>query len=132
MPSAGALASMGLTEKRVAEHGRVEGSLKLDRPTPSGDLGGAVVFLSSSDHRLASVPQSVTIPAGKTEATFLVTIAHIIGDGPQRVRIRAAYGGRVLEAPLAVHRDPSHDAVPGGGVSSPPPGQEYYPLPHHR
>lgn len=46
------------------------GTVVLSAPAPSG---GAVVSLTSSNPNVASLPASVTIPAGATSVTFMMT-----------------------------------------------------------
>ena len=48
----------------------VTGTVNIDAPAPAG---GAVVTLKSSNTSLATVPASVTIPAGTTSVTFTLT-----------------------------------------------------------
>jgi LmbE family N-acetylglucosaminyl deacetylase/lysophospholipase L1-like esterase len=69
-------------------------TLKLAAPP-----GGAVVALSSSDTSVATVPASVTVPAGATSATFTVTTKPGPAGG---VTISASSGGRTPTALLTV------------------------------
>jgi hypothetical protein len=48
----------------------VTGTVNIDAPAP---VGGAVVTLKSSNTALATVPTSVTVPAGATSVTFTLT-----------------------------------------------------------
>ena len=73
------------------------GSVALTAPAPAG---GVVVGLASSNPSLATVPASVTVPAGASSATFA------IGTGTTRrnrsVTLSASAAGRTLQATLTV------------------------------
>ena len=77
------------------------GTLTLSGAAPSTPNGGAVVFLSSNLRRVASVAQSVTVPAGKTTVDFPVTVYHVHRE-PEEVTIRATYGKDSREGKLKV------------------------------
>ena len=64
------------------------GTVTLNAPAPAG---GAQVALSSSNPSAASVPPTVTIPAGTTSATFTVTTNPVIGS--TTVTISGSYNG---------------------------------------
>src|SRR5207253_2130196 len=61
--------------------------------------GGAQVLLSS-DNGAASVPSSVTVPAGDTSATFPINTSAVAASTP--VTITASYGGATQTATLTV------------------------------
>lgn len=62
--------SLSLSSACVRGGLSVTGSIRLSNPAPSG---GTVVNLSSDHpHSVASVPATVTVPAGATRATFIV------------------------------------------------------------
>jgi len=63
------------------------GSVALSAPAPSG---GAVVSLSSNNTAIATVPASVTVPAGATSAAFTVTTLAVTAS--TTVTISASYG----------------------------------------
>jgi uncharacterized protein (TIGR03437 family) len=90
------LQSLTLSASQIAGGGTLQGMVTLSAPAPSG---GAVVGLSSSSSA-ASVPATVTIPAGSTSATFAVSAAVVTSN--QAVTITASYAGASMQAPLMV------------------------------
>ncbi len=64
------LASLTFTPNTVVSVGASVGTLTLTAAAPQG---GAVVTLTASDAKLATIPATVTIPAGQLSATFQVT-----------------------------------------------------------
>jgi uncharacterized delta-60 repeat protein len=75
-----------------------------------------VVTLSSNDTTEASVPASVTIPAGQASATFPVAaVDDTVPDGPQAVQITASASGLSAAAGVTVTDD--DPAVPALGVT---------------
>ena len=62
--------------------------------TQPAAAGGLVVSLTSRNANVATVPASVTIPAGQTTASFNVTR---VGSGAAILEARATVGGRALE-----------------------------------
>jgi hypothetical protein len=76
LPVAGApppppvLSSLTLSPTSVTGGGAVQGTATLSAAAPSGGLS---VSLTSGDTTVATVPASVTVPAGATSATFTVT-----------------------------------------------------------
>lgn len=88
-------------------------------PAPAG-AQGVVVQLSSTDSAHASVPSSVTVPAGATSATFSITTSSV--QAATNVTITATYGTSTTAvltvSPLAMSLlslDPA--SVMGGGTS---------------
>ena len=73
-----------------------QGTVVLNGPAPSG---GATVVLSSSDGA-ASVPATVTVPAGATSATFSIATGPVGNSTP--VTITAAYAGATKTVSLSV------------------------------
>jgi hypothetical protein len=65
------------------------GTVVVTRPAPEG---GLVVMLTSSETTAATVPASITIPAGAASATFDVSTQAVDGDTP--VTISASTGGQ--------------------------------------
>lgn len=59
--------------------------------TLSGNASSAVVVALSSDHPAASVPSTVTIPAGESSATFEITTAVV--SAPTIARLTATWNG---------------------------------------
>jgi hypothetical protein len=76
--------------------GNSTGTVTLNGPAPAG---GAQVALSSSD-AAASVPSSVTVPAGATTATFNVTTGVVVTT--TNATISASYKGSSRSANLEV------------------------------
>jgi hypothetical protein len=70
----------------------------LSSPAPSG---GAQVALSSSNKGVASVPSSVTVPAGSIKASFTVNTSIVLFS--TNVTISASYNGTTKQANLAVN-----------------------------
>lgn len=85
------------------------GSLTLSAPAPSG---GAVVSISSGSTSVATVPASVTVPAGAATAVFNVTTLPVTASTP--VIISASFGGVTQTASLAVTTQP----LPGPTLTS--------------
>jgi hypothetical protein len=73
------------------------GTVTLNAPAPAG---GAVVALSSSNPALASVPASVTVPAGETSASFPISTA--LAAESAVVTITATLSGLAKSASLEV------------------------------
>jgi hypothetical protein len=69
-PSQGPISSFTLSPASVQGGTSFAGTVTLSAPAPSG---GATVTSSSGDTAVATVPASVTVPAGATSATFIVT-----------------------------------------------------------
>ncbi|HLV80680.1 MAG TPA: hypothetical protein VKT32_10375, partial [Chthonomonadaceae bacterium] len=66
---------------------------------PAG-TGGVKVYLNSSDSSTASVPASVTVPAGQTSATFNITTYAVAQN--ENVTITASYNGGSKQTSLSV------------------------------
>jgi uncharacterized protein (TIGR03437 family) len=88
--------SLTLSAASVAGGGTVQGMVTLSIAAPPG---GAVVALSSNSSA-ASVPATVTVPAGATSATFTVSTSTVGSN--QAATITATYGGSSAQAMLAV------------------------------
>jgi BNR repeat-like domain len=73
------------------------GTVTFSAPAPAG---GVQVMLSSSDPSAASVPSSVTVPAGATGATFTVSTSIVIVFSS--VTISGSYNSTTQSASLAV------------------------------
>ena len=91
------LSSLALNPTSVAGGNSSTGTVTLSGPAPGG---GAQVALSSSNTAAATVPSSVTVPAGATSATFTVSTSVVTAS--TAVTISAAYGGATRTASLAV------------------------------
>jgi thermitase len=96
------LQSLAINPTEVQAGQTATGTVRLDRPAPAG---GAVVRLSSSNSTRASVPSSVTVPAGATSATFTIQTRPPLTvpiNLSETVTITATYGGDSRSAQLRV------------------------------
>lgn len=75
----------------------VTGTVTLNAKAPGG---GTVVTLSSSEPSAASVPTSVTVPAGATSATFTVTHSKVVSQVV--VTLTASGGGATFTKTLTI------------------------------
>lgn len=90
------LTSLTLSSSSVKAGSTVTGTVALSGPAPAG---GAAVQLTSSNTQIATVPGSVTVPAGATTASFTVkTYRGKTGS----VSISATYNGVKKTAKLTV------------------------------
>jgi hypothetical protein len=92
-----ALSSLTLNPTSVSGGSTSQGTVTLTGAAPTG---GSVVTLASSNTTIASVPASVTIPAGASSATF--TVATTAVSIPTNVVISAVYAGVSRSATLTV------------------------------
>ena len=90
------LSSLALNPTSVAGGNSSTGTVTLSGPAPGG---GAQVLLSSSN-RAASVPSSVTVPAGATSATFQVNTSMVLVT--TSANISASYNGTTRTATLTI------------------------------
>jgi len=91
------LAGIALNPASVVGGNTSEGTVSLTSAAPSG---GAVVTLSSSNTSAATVPASVTVPAGALSATFTVSTASVTAS--TTLTISGTYGGATRSATLTV------------------------------
>ena len=84
--SAQTLTSMTLNASSVPGGNSVQGTVMLGQPAASG---GVAVSLSSTNSAVASVPSTVTVPAGQFSANFMVTSFGV--SLPTSVTISATY-----------------------------------------
>jgi hypothetical protein len=91
------LAGIALNPASVVGGNTSEGTASLTSAAPSG---GAVVTLSSSNTSAATVPASVSVPAGAFSATFTVSTASVTAS--TSLTISGAYGGATRSATLTV------------------------------
>src|SRR5260221_5307364 len=103
-PPGPTLASLTLNPTSVTSGSPSTGAVTLSAPAPSG---GAVISLSSSNTAVATVPASVTVPAGATSAIFTVTTSTVATSAA--INVSASYAGVTQTASLTV-------------ASAPPPG----------
>jgi FG-GAP-like repeat len=105
------LAGLALNPASVVGGNTSEGTASLTSAAPSG---GAVVTLSSSNTSAATVPASVTVPAGAFSATFTVSTASV--TAPTSLTISGAFGGTARSATLTVTPPPA--PPPPGSLST--------------
>jgi hypothetical protein len=99
-PGAGStLSSLTLSPTSVQGRDSSTGRVTLSSAAPPG---GAIVALSSSNTAFANVPSSVTIPAGSTTATFIVSTLR--PDSTVTAAISGSYGGARRSATLTITR----------------------------
>jgi hypothetical protein len=91
------LAGIALNPASVIGGNTSQGTASLTSAAPSG---GAVVTLSSSNTSAATVPASVTVPAGAFSTTFTVSTAPVSTSTP--VTISGGHGGATRSATLTV------------------------------
>jgi hypothetical protein len=95
------LSAAGLERSTISEHSSLKGSVRLTGPALKGGVGGALVYLTTSDRLVAQVPESVIVPAGQDSASFRIRVLHA-HQGPAQVNISATYGGQVRTRILTV------------------------------
>jgi hypothetical protein len=102
-PQAGAtaLSAISLSPASVVGSNTSQGTAMLTSAAPSG---GAVVTLSSSNTSAASVPASVTVPAGATSVGFTVSTVSVTAS--TTAAISGTYGGATRSALLTVTPPP--------------------------
>jgi uncharacterized repeat protein (TIGR03803 family) len=93
------LAQLAFSPSSLAGGQTSTGTLWLRGPAPSG---GAVVALSSNAPAVASLPATVTIPAGAWTASFAVSTKRPAKS--RTVGITASYNGVSVSAKLTVTR----------------------------
>ena len=92
------LASLALRPTSVKGGGSTtQNILALNAPAP---VGGATVMLASGNPDVASVPATVTVPAGATSTSFTITTTAVTAD--TLVPITGTYGGSAKTANLTV------------------------------
>jgi uncharacterized repeat protein (TIGR03803 family) len=91
--------SLQVDPSTVKGGGTVTGTVTLTGPAPSG---GFSVALSTSRHRIAKVPSSITIPGGATSGSFTVTTRQV--SSTVVVTITAKGGGSSKSVKLTVTR----------------------------
>ena len=97
-----ALLSVSLSSKSLVEGNSVQGTVTLNMPAPTG---GATVSLAADPASVATLPVSVTVPAGATSATFSV-----VARSASPVTIYGNYGA-TKSAPLSVTSPIEFDQV---------------------
>jgi hypothetical protein len=91
---------------------------------PTADLTVTVSRFRSSPPALISAPPSVTIPAGQTNAQFLVTPENVLGPGPDRTitLTASAAGYRIDHAKVTVRRTVPTNLLVISQYTEPPTG----------
>jgi len=97
-PAPASLSALTLSPSSVTGGNSSQGTVTLTAAAPSG---GAVVALSSGNTNAATVPASVTVPAGATSASFAVTTRAVTAS--TAVGITASYNGVARAATLTVN-----------------------------
>ena len=92
------LSFVALSSNAVTAGFPVTGAVFLNASAPAG---GAVITLASSDTSAATVPPTVTVPAGLGRVTF--PIATLAGGAGKTAKIQANYLGALAEATLRVN-----------------------------
>ncbi len=93
------IAALSFSPNTVFPGNSSTGTVTLSVPAPSG---GTAVALSSSNDGAATVPDSVTVPAGKSSATFTALTASYVDNAV--VKIFASVGGVGISSTLTVAR----------------------------
>jgi len=96
-PTSLTLSSLTLNPTSVGGGNSSTGTVTLTAAAPSG---GAVVALSSGNTSVATVPSSITVPAGNTSANFTVSTQRVFSN--TNVVISATYAGTTKNATLTV------------------------------
>lgn len=100
-PNCPRLAGVSLEPAAVLNNQPARLTVTLSAPAAETSEGGAVVFLSSNLRRVASVPESVVVPAGKSSVVVPVTVYHV-HEEPEEVTIGATYGAEIQKKALKV------------------------------
>jgi hypothetical protein len=101
------LVSLSFEPASVTAGSPSTGVVTFNRPAPAG---GAVVALRSHNTALATVPASVTVPAGATSATFPVSTSVV--SFTTLVLIQASLDGAVRQAQLQLTAAPQPTPTP--------------------
>jgi hypothetical protein len=109
-----ALSSVSLNPATVVGGNTSQGTVTLTTAAPSG---GAVVSLSSSNPGVASVPASVTVPAGSSGASFTISTTAV--SASTSAVISAAFDGVTRTATLTVTPPAAPGPLPAPTLLSP-------------
>jgi hypothetical protein len=91
------LFSLTLGSSSVAAGTSTVGTVALTAAAPSG---GSVVSLSSANSSVASIPATVTVPAGAFSASFPINTGSV--SSTTTVNLAASFAGSTLSTPLTV------------------------------
>jgi hypothetical protein len=105
-PQAVSLVSVTLNPASMRSGNTSQGTVTLSGPAPAG---GAVITLQSSNTALASMPSSVTVPAGTTSTSFIVSTIPI--ETTTTINITATFNGVSRSAALTLTAVPGADSV---------------------
>ena len=102
IPEGSTLENLTVNPTTVTAPASSTGTVTLNGAAPAG---GVTVTLRSSDTGKATVPPTVTVPEGKTSATFVITtITGRLGGGKNPVTITATLGNSSVSATLNILR----------------------------
>lgn len=112
------LSSLGVNPDSFVGGNTATGTVGLDRPATGS---GVPIALSSSNPAVASVPASVTIPAGAAFANFTVTTTRVAAN--TNVTITATRGSVILNAiiqirPMTFSLSVAPSSMPGGSSAT--------------
>jgi hypothetical protein len=105
--------ALQISKKTAEEHEKLEFKLFLDKSDAQEDT---MVFLSSSDERLVSVPDSVVIPAGREWVAFGTSTRHLMDEKIKRVRVLASLGDQRVESSVLIKKGKQHHSPRSPGV----------------
>ncbi|MEA2488370.1 MAG: hypothetical protein QOH21_162 [Acidobacteriota bacterium] len=92
------LASIAIEPAQVVNLQQAKGVVRLSGRAPAN---GTVIYPGSDLARVPNVPASVTVPPGKTQVTFPITVFHV-HEASQTVTIEGSYGGKRTRARITV------------------------------
>ncbi len=98
-----ALNAVSLNPSSLVGGSTSQGTVLMNGPV-SGS--GAVVTLSSADTTVASVPSSVTVPAGADRATFVVSTGFVTNT--RSIAISGTFAGATQSATLTITQNPGN------------------------
>jgi hypothetical protein len=102
LPEGSTLENLTVDPATVTAPASSTGTVTLNGAAPAG---GVSVTLRSSDTGKATVPASVTVPEGKSSATFVIsTLTGRLGGGKNPVTITATLGNSSVSATLTILR----------------------------
>src|SRR5262249_26428388 len=101
------LASLSIANSAILGGNTTTATVTLTGPAPTG---GALVRLSGSMEGQVVTPQNVTVPAGSTTATFIITAPQV--NTPHYVLIQGAYGTSAGNQAQLLEIDPNPSGTP--------------------
>jgi len=102
IPEGSTIENLTVSPTTVTAPASSTGTVTLNGAAPAG---GVTVTLRSSDTGKATVPPSVTVPAGSKSATFVIsTLTGRLGGGQNPVTITATLGSSSVSATLTILR----------------------------